>query len=365
MMRTSVHQRDVNPARLGMLAQRRLAPASSSGQIGEARWRGQEGERRPRPASDRRRGAAARRRRSARRFAPATAWCRTPRAPLCGAGRHRARPGEHPPGAAVDLHRARYRRRQRVCRAGRIRAHHPRRAGAGPERSRARRRARPRDHPRHGKAHRQVRSRRARPCRWARPRRSSGNPALLEKAVTATYDNIVEKGFGRGEENESDEKGVVLANKVGYAPNGLSGVPDPTLKERNKDSTEKRGLFASHPGDAGAPRQHHQADRGEEARRRPRPSTDRYKKSSPTRRCRVTEIATVAAGSAGLTGEHRRRPEPKKEEPKKKGGFGLSKMMPTGGGEKQQAQVTGFGRRRAESIPRRTRRAAVTRTWLR
>jgi predicted Zn-dependent protease len=53
----------------------------------------------------------------------------------------------------------------------------------------------------------------------------SGSSALLERAVTATYDNIVEKGFGREEENESDEKGVALANRIGYAPDGLSAFP--------------------------------------------------------------------------------------------------------------------------------------------
>ena len=68
----------------------------------------------------------------------------------------------------------------------------------------------------------------------------------MERAVTATYDNIVERGFGRAEENESDEMGVALANKTGYAPNGLTSFLT-TLKDRNKDSTEKRGLFASHP----------------------------------------------------------------------------------------------------------------------
>ena len=74
----------------------------------------------------------------------------------------------------------------------------------------------------------------------------SGSSALMEKAVTATYDNIVERGFGRAEENESDEKGVALANKTGYAPNGLVTFLT-TLKDRNKESKEKRGLFASHP----------------------------------------------------------------------------------------------------------------------
>ena len=47
--------------------------------------------------------------------------------------------------AAVDVHRARHRRRQRVRGARRVRAHHARRARADQERSGAGRRARPRD----------------------------------------------------------------------------------------------------------------------------------------------------------------------------------------------------------------------------
>src|SRR5688572_21531614 len=69
---------------------------------------------------------------------------------------------------------------------------------------------------------------------------------LLQLAVNATYDNIVDKGFGRADENEADEKGAAIANKTGYAPNGLVTFLT-TLKERNKASKEKRGLFASHP----------------------------------------------------------------------------------------------------------------------
>jgi hypothetical protein len=71
---------------------------------------------------------------------------------------------------------------------------------------------------------------------------------------------------------------------------------------------------------------------------------DRYKKFISYTPKPATEIATVTPGSAGLTGDTAKA-EPKKEEPKKKsGGFGLSRMLPSGGGgEKQQAQVTGSG----------------------
>ncbi|HWI20229.1 MAG TPA: hypothetical protein VNT81_20890, partial [Vicinamibacterales bacterium] len=60
----------------------------------------------------------------------------------------------------------------------------------------------------------------------------------------------------------------------------------------------------------------------------------------------LTAIATVEAGAAGLTGGDAKAEEKKAEEKKgeeKKRGFGLSRMLPTSGGEKKQAQVTASG----------------------
>jgi hypothetical protein len=60
----------------------------------------------------------------------------------------------------------------------------------------------------------------------------------------------------------------------------------------------------------------------------------------------VTAIATVDPGAAGLTGGDAKPEEKKAEEKKaeeKKSRFGLSRMLPTGGGEKKQAQVTASG----------------------
>ena len=173
----------------------------------------------------------------------------------------------------------------------------------------------------------------------------SGSAALMDRVVTAVYDNIVEKGFGRAEENESDEDGIILANKTGYAPNGLSGFLI-TLKDRNKDAKEKRGLFASHP------EMQERLDRITKliaAKKLTATATleARYTKNVSYKPVAVTAIATVEPGSAGLTGgdakaEEKKAEEKKAEEPKKRG-FGLSKMVPTGGGEKKQAQVTASG----------------------
>ena len=177
----------------------------------------------------------------------------------------------------------------------------------------------------------------------------AGSSSLMERAVTATYDNIVERGFGRAEENESDEMGVTLANKTGYAPNGLVGFLT-TLKERNKASTEKRGLFASHP------EMQERLDRITKliaAKKLTATATvqPRYAKNITYKPVPVMAIATVDPGAAGLAGGDAKVVEKKPEEAKaaekteqpKKKGFGLSRMVPGGGGEKKSAQVTASG----------------------
>jgi beta-barrel assembly-enhancing protease len=174
----------------------------------------------------------------------------------------------------------------------------------------------------------------------------SGSSALMQRAVTATYDNIVDRGFGRADENEADEKGVAIANKTGYAPAGLTDFLA-TLKERNKASTEKRGLFASHP------EMQERLDRIKKqiaSQKLAATATlqPRYAKHISYKPVDPTAIATVEPGAAGLTGggaaakpEEKAAAE-KKEEPKK-GRFGLGRLPLTGGGEKKQAQVTASG----------------------
>ena len=73
----------------------------------------------------------------------------------------------------------------------------------------------------------------------------AGNNLLMSQLVDTAY-QVIENGFGRGEELEADEKGIVLANTVGYAPQGLNGFLT-MLMERNKSGADRNGLFASHP----------------------------------------------------------------------------------------------------------------------
>lgn len=173
----------------------------------------------------------------------------------------------------------------------------------------------------------------------------SGSSALMEKAVNAVYQNIVDKGFGRDDENESDEVGAVLANKIGYAPNGLVTFLT-SLKERNKNKTAKSGLFATHP------QMQERLDKitKQIATQKLTASAtlpDRYKKNITYQLVDPDALVAVEAGSAGLTGGNAPAKEPPKEETKKeepkKGRFGLPKMLAPGGGEQKNAQVMASG----------------------
>lgn len=172
------------------------------------------------------------------------------------------------------------------------------------------------------------------------------NSALFNKLVDKASEMVM-AGFGRAEELEADREGVALANKAGYAPVGLGSFLQ-TLTDRNKNSSEKQGLFASHPEmeerlqklDATIKSKKLEAPVTLEAR------LERHVTYEPVP---VNAIATVAPGSAGLTGEskpaeEKGQNEETQEAPKKKKGFGLSSLRaPSLGGEKKSAEVTGSG----------------------
>jgi predicted Zn-dependent protease len=173
----------------------------------------------------------------------------------------------------------------------------------------------------------------------------SGSSALMEKAVNAVYQNIVDKGFGRDDENESDQVGAALANKIGYAPNGLVTFLT-SLKDRNKNKTAKSGLFATHP------QMQERLDRiakqiGSQKLMASATLQPRYAKNISFPLVDPDAIAAVEAGSAGLTGgggsKEAEKKEAEKKDAPKKGGFGLSNMLPSSGGEKKQASVTASG----------------------
>ena len=70
--------------------------------------------------------------------------------------------------------------------------------------------------------------------------------AFLQEMSDRLYAITLENSFDRGDEMESDKIGVALANQAGYSPSGL-GLFLNHLADRNKDLTERSGVFASHP----------------------------------------------------------------------------------------------------------------------
>jgi beta-barrel assembly-enhancing protease len=186
------------------------------------------------------------------------------------------------------------------------------------------------------------------------------NPALFSKLVDKTSE-LVLAGFGRNEELEADRDGLSIANEVGYAPSGLADFLT-RLTERNKKSTEKQGLFASHPE-----MEERLSKADSEAKGFKSAGTavlaDRYQANISYKAAAITEVATVEAGSAGLTGggskDAEKKDEGKESEPKKKRGFGLGSLMKPGGGEKKSAEVTGSGASRGVDTERNAKGGPV------
>jgi predicted Zn-dependent protease len=69
---------------------------------------------------------------------------------------------------------------------------------------------------------------------------------VLEYLIDRAYENLLQNQYDRGDENSSDQVGIRLAGRSGYAPSGL-GAFLTRLSERNKDLKEPSGVFASHP----------------------------------------------------------------------------------------------------------------------
>lgn len=172
-----------------------------------------------------------------------------------------------------------------------------------------------------------------------------GSSSVFSKLVDKATD-VVMAGFGREEELEADRKGIVVANTVGYTPTGLKAFLT-TLADRNKASTEKQGLFASHPE---MKERFDKLDSSVKAGKLSSTATveARYKKHITYAPVAITDIATVEKGSAGLAGGSAKAAESKgdksdakADEPKKKRGFGLGRLVaPSSGGEKQASETT-------------------------
>ena len=187
---------------------------------------------------------------------------------------------------------------------------------------------------------------------------ASGKGGEITAGLVNQVTSIALQGFGRGEELESDREGLTLAAKAGYQPDGLRTFLQ-RLTDRNKNSTEKRGLFASHPA------MQERLDKLAAQEKKERASTvtleARYQQFISYKPVPQSQIATVAAGSSGLasgsSSTARKSDDPDKESSKeakkdapagrgkaKKKGFGLGSLASgLGGGEKKSGQTVASG----------------------
>jgi len=156
--------------------------------------------------------------------------------------------------------------------------------------------------------------------------------AFLDSLTNKVYEIVLENKFDRNDEMDSDKTGVSLAQKLGYAPNGLAQFLT-RLDQRNKDTPAQNGLFASHPDTKARIDKVQSTAKGATVEAR-------YKSNIKYEPTDVTKIATVVEGASGLTGSSKE--EPKKEDPKKKG-FGLNSLTKSASSEKQTAQVSASG----------------------
>ena len=156
--------------------------------------------------------------------------------------------------------------------------------------------------------------------------------AFLDSLANKVYEIVLENKFDRNDEMDSDKTGVTLAQKLGYAPNGLAQFLA-RLDDRNKDTPAQNGLFASHPDTKARIEKVQSTTKGATVEAR-------YKAAIKYEPTDITKIATVVDGASGLTGSTKE--DPKKEEPKKKG-FGLSALTKSASSEKQTAQVSASG----------------------
>jgi predicted Zn-dependent protease len=166
---------------------------------------------------------------------------------------------------------------------------------------------------------------------------------LIAKVAEKGYEIVVENDFSREDESEADEKGVRLANKLGYDPHGLVDVLK-KLDSRNTGREQRNGLFASHPATTGRIADLEKQIAKEKLTGKATVQT-RYASKITLEAKSITEIAVNTAGAAGLAGGESKpadkkddKTAKKEEEPKKKGGL-LGKFTTSSSDEKRSSQT--------------------------
>jgi predicted Zn-dependent protease len=174
-----------------------------------------------------------------------------------------------------------------------------------------------------------------------------GSNALFEGLANAAYDNIVEKGFDRGDEEDADAVGIRLAHTVSYNPAGL-GTFLSKLADRNKDQTsERNALFASHPETSGRIDKLNRLIKSENLTSTAM-AQGRYSSVITFDAKPLAEVSTVMAGTKGVAGGGKdKKPKEEKAEEKPKKGFGIGSLSLSKGKQAESTQASASAGNRA------------------
>jgi predicted Zn-dependent protease len=168
---------------------------------------------------------------------------------------------------------------------------------------------------------------------------AAGRSLPIAKIGGVMFTSIFEGTFSQADENQSDRIGSQLANKVGYAPNGIAGVLR-KIQARNGSRQDRNGMFSSHPAIKERLANNEKLIKAEKLAATATAEA-RYHQNIAFDARPVTEIAIDVEGAAGLAaGDKKKDADKKAEETKKpeasKGGFGLSTI--TGGKQQVSSQ---------------------------
>jgi predicted Zn-dependent protease len=157
---------------------------------------------------------------------------------------------------------------------------------------------------------------------------------------------LLDNQYDQAQEDQADDRGVQLANKLGYDAHGLQEILK-RLDARNSGRNDKNGWFSSHPATKDRITNIDKIIKKEKLSATALVAA-RYKDNIPYDAKPITEIAMDTSGASGLASSEKKKDDDKSDDKKDSGGkkgFGLSSI--TGGGKQAQSnqQVASAGAR--------------------
>jgi predicted Zn-dependent protease len=162
---------------------------------------------------------------------------------------------------------------------------------------------------------------------------------LLNRLADIGYKVAFENRYDRKDELEADHIGVQVANKVGYAPNGMIAFLQ-KIADRNKDMKEPNGWFASHPLIKDRIKEMENAIKKEKLNATATVQARYAEKISFEAKALETIAVDMAGVRGAVGGTAAPKEEPKKEEQKKSSGGGMLGGLSKLGGSKSQSSQT-------------------------